>query len=75
VIGIEAPLWSETTQTLSDLEFMAFPRLPGINETGWSRGERAWGEYRLRLAAHGPRLAAMGVSFYRSPQVPWELSG
>jgi hexosaminidase len=74
VIGVEAPLWSETTETLSDLQFMTFPRLPGINETGWCAGERAWSEYRLRLASHGPRLDAMEVAFYRSPQIPWEQS-
>jgi hexosaminidase len=72
VLGVEAPLWSETLETLADVEFMAFPRLPGYAEIGWSPAEgRSWDEYRLRLAAHGPRLAAMGVNFYQSPEVPW----
>jgi hexosaminidase len=72
VLGVEAPLWSETTETIADVEFLAFPRLIGIAEIGWSpaRG-RSWSEYRLRLAAQGPRLEALGVSFYRSPDVPW----
>jgi hexosaminidase len=73
VLGVEAPLWSETLQNIADVEFMAFPRLPGHAEIGWSpEAGREWNEYRLRLAAHGPRLAAMQVNFYRSPQVPWE---
>jgi hexosaminidase len=72
VLGVEAPLWSETLETLADVEFMAFPRLPGYAEIGWSPLEgRSWDDYRLRLAVHGPRLAAMGVNFYRSPEVPW----
>jgi hexosaminidase len=72
VLGMEAPLWSETLETLADVEFMAVPRLPGYAEIGWSAVEgRSWDEYRLRLGAHGPRLAAMGVNFYRSPEVPW----
>ena len=72
VLGVEAPLWSETLQTIEDVEFMAFPRLPGYAEIGWSpETGRNWDEYRIRLAAHGPRLTAMGVNFYRSPQVPW----
>ena len=46
--------------------------LIGIAEIGWSpaRG-RSWAEYRVRLGAQGPRLTAMGVGFYRSPEVPW----
>jgi hexosaminidase len=72
VLGVEAPLWSETLETLADVEFMAFPRLAGYAEIGWSPAEgRSWDEYRLRLGAHGPRLAAMEVNFYRSPEVPW----
>jgi hexosaminidase len=72
IIGVEAPLWTETMVTLSDLEYMAFPRLPGCAEIGWSPASaRNWDEYRQRLASHGPRLEAMGINSYRSPQVPW----
>jgi hexosaminidase len=73
ILGVEAPLWSETLATLDDIEFMAFPRLPGYAEIGWSpQAGRRWDEYRIRLAAHGPRLTAMGVNFYPSPDVEWE---
>jgi hexosaminidase len=72
IIGVEAPLWTETLRTMADVEYMAFPRLLGIAEIGWSPAAgRAWDDYRLRLAAHGPRLEALGVNFYRSPQVSW----
>lgn len=73
VLGVEAPLWTETIHNLGDMEYMLFPRLLGVAEIGWSpRQGRSWEEYRLRLAAHGPRLRAAGVNFYRSGQVPWE---
>lgn len=72
ILGVEAPLWSETLRSSADIESMVFPRLPGIAEIGWSAAGRSWEEYRLRLAAHGPRLEAMGIHFYRSPQVPWK---
>jgi hexosaminidase len=73
VLGIEAPLWTETIATTNDLDYMIFPRLPGYAEIGWSRlKSRNWSDYRLRLAAHGPRLAAMGIKFYLSPQISWE---
>ncbi|MHB8626362.1 MAG: beta-N-acetylhexosaminidase [Aggregatilineales bacterium] len=72
VLGVEAPLWSETLQTLDDIEYMAFPRVLGYAEIGWSPAVgRSWDEYKLRLAAHGPRLTALGVKFYPSALVPW----
>jgi hexosaminidase len=72
VIGVESALWSETLEDIDDIEFMAFPRLPGLAEIGWSpRQGRGWDEYRVRLAAQGPRWEAQGVDFYRSPQVQW----
>ncbi len=72
VLGVEAQLWSETLEGISDAERMAFPRLPGVAEVGWSTASsRDWEGYRHRLAEQAPRWAAMGVSYHRSPQVPW----
>jgi hexosaminidase len=72
LLGVEAPLWSETLITMDDLEYLAFPRLPGYAEIGWTpQALRDWGEYKNRLAAHGPRLAALGVDFYASPEILW----
>jgi hexosaminidase len=72
VLGVEAPLWSETTTTVAELDFLAFPRLLGHAEIGWSpaRG-RSWGEYRRRLGAHGPLLRRLGVAFHPAPGIPW----
>jgi len=72
VLGVEALLWTETVCSRADLETMALPRLLGIAEIGWSpAAARSWEEYKLRLAANGPRMEAMGRQFYRSPAVPW----
>jgi hexosaminidase len=72
VLGVEGPLWSETIDETPDIEFMAFPRVAGLAEIGWSpRHRRSWNDYRLRLAAQGPRWDALGMNYYRSPQVPW----
>ncbi len=72
VLGVEAPLWAETLEKRSDYEFLAFPRLIAVAELGWSRANnRSWDGFRLRLAEHGPRLQAIGVNFYRSPEIPW----
>ena len=72
ILGIEAPLWTETMRTVADLEYMALPRLPGYAELGWSpRKKRNWANYRSRLANHGLRWTAMGINFYPSPKVDW----
>jgi hexosaminidase len=70
--GIEAPLWSETLQTMADIEYMVFPRLPGLAEIGWSpAGGRTWDEYKHRLAAQQPRFQALRINYYAAPEVPW----
>jgi hexosaminidase len=72
VLGVEAPLWTETIVTEDHIEFMAFPRLPAIAELGWSPwSTHDWNAFRVRLGAQGPRWTVMGIDFYRSPQVPW----
>jgi hexosaminidase len=72
ILGVEAPLWSETLNSMEDIEYMAFPRLPGLAEIGWTpQSLRDWNEYKNRLATHGPRLEALGVNFYRSPEITW----
>ncbi|MDJ0369337.1 beta-N-acetylhexosaminidase [Streptomyces sp. H10-C2] len=72
VLGVEAPLWNETIVTSADAEYMTFPRLPGIAELGWSPpATHQWNAYKVRLAAQGPRWTALGITYYRSPQVPW----
>ena len=72
VLGVEAALWSETVQSIRDAEYLAFPRLIGIAEIGWSpaRG-RSWADYRQRLGAQAPLLDSLRVNFYRAPEIPW----
>ncbi|HXW06926.1 MAG TPA: beta-N-acetylhexosaminidase [Vicinamibacterales bacterium] len=73
VLGIEAPLWTETVASLRDLEFLAFPRLAAVAEIAWSRPERrGWDDFASRLGRQAPRWSALGINFYRSPQVPWQ---
>ena len=72
VLGVEAPLWSETLVNIANIEYMAFPRLPAIAELGWSpESTHDWTSFANRLAQQGPRWTAMGMNFYASPQVKW----
>ncbi|MFC5143648.1 beta-N-acetylhexosaminidase [Streptomyces aureoversilis] len=75
VAGVEAPLWTETITTSAQLEYMAFPRLTAVAELGWSpAATHDWPSYRGRLAAQGARWDALGINYYRSPQVPWPVT-
>ena len=72
VLGVEAPLWTETLASMREVETMAFPRLAAIAEVGWSAQQaRDWEDFRIRLGDQGPRWQALGINFYRSPQIPW----
>ncbi|MEM8565084.1 MAG: family 20 glycosylhydrolase [Bacteroidota bacterium] len=72
ILGIEAPLWSETISTISELEYLAFPRVIGYAELGWSNQEnREWQDYKMRLAHQSYFLDRMNINYYRSPLIDW----
>jgi hexosaminidase len=72
IIGIEAPLWSETVSDLTEAQYLIFPRLLGYAEIGWTPAElRSWDDYKIRLAEHGKRMKAMNINFYPSALINW----
>ena len=72
MLGVEAPLWSETVTNMDDIEYLVFPRLPGYAEIGWSPAEgRTWEEYKVRLGKHAAQMKALDIDFYKSKLVPW----
>jgi hexosaminidase len=72
ILGVEAPLWSETISTRAEIEYLTFPRLPAIAEIAWTpKNLRDWNSFSRRIAWHGQRWEAKGVNFYRSPKVVW----
>ena len=73
ILGVEAPLWSETISTISELEYLAFPRVIGHSELSWSPSEKHnWEAFKVRLANQAPYLDRMDVNFYRSERVDWK---
>ncbi|MBQ7667592.1 MAG: beta-N-acetylhexosaminidase [Kiritimatiellae bacterium] len=67
VMGGQAQLWTEYIATRDHLDYMAYPRACAIAESLWCGGAaaRKFAEFRVRLAAHLPRLAAQGVKYCR----------
>ena len=62
LLGVEAPLWSETLETIDDIETMAFPRLASVAEIAWSpRAEREFAEFEPRLARFVELLDRLGI--------------
>lgn len=73
VLGVEGPLWAETITNINDYEYLAFPRLAALAEAGWTpQAARTWDDFRIRLGAQGLRWTALGMNFYRSPEIPWK---
>jgi len=75
ILGVEAPLWSETISNIEELEYLAFPRVIGYSELSWSLEEnRDWKNFRVRLANQTPFLDMMNVKYYASPRIDWVKS-
>lgn len=72
ILGVEAPLWTETVTNMDDIEYLVFPRLPGYAELSWTyESKRDWNEYKVRLGKQKARFEAMGIDYYPSKRVPW----
>jgi len=73
ILGIEAPLWTETVTTIQEMEYLVFPRLLGIADLGWrSASAGNWDEYKVRLGNQGDRLKMLKVNYYPSKLIPWQ---
>ena len=75
ILGIEAPVWTETLATMTEVEFMVFPRITAIAELAWSPRPDAGSardtvDFFARVAAVGQHLDALGVTHHRVPEVP-----
>jgi hexosaminidase len=72
ILGVEAPLWGETLKTFKDVEYLTFPRIPGVAEIGWTPTvNRSWNEYKVRLGNQAKRFKALEIGYYPSALVPW----
>ena len=72
LLGVEAPLWTETTSTIEEVESMAFPRVASLAEIGWSTaGPRDFAEFAVRLASFGALLDAAGIRYTKADGVSW----
>jgi hexosaminidase len=72
ILGVEAPIWSESLRNITAVEYLALPRIPAVAELAWTpQAARNWDSFRTRIVTHQARWNYLGVNFYRSPQLPW----
>jgi len=72
ILGVEAPIWSESLRNITAVEYLALPRFPAVAELAWTpQATRNWDSFRTRIVTHQARWNYLGVNFYRSPQLPW----
>ena len=72
IVGVEAPMWSETLRNITAVQFLAMPRIPSVAEVGWTaQGARNWESFRRRVATHAPRWNYLGINYHRAPDIPW----
>ncbi|MET0813435.1 MAG: beta-N-acetylhexosaminidase [Microbacterium sp.] len=76
ILGVEAPMWSETITNLDDIDAMAFPRIASAAEAAWSPATteselRTWESFRERVGAMGPLWTSLGIGYLASDEIPW----
>lgn len=73
VLGTQANMWTENTDSPRSVDYQLFPRLAAFAEVAWSAlppaAERHPEDFERRLESHYRRLDAMGVE-YRPPEGP-----
>ncbi|NFG23662.1 beta-N-acetylhexosaminidase [Clostridium botulinum] len=70
VLGIEAPLWTETIYDTKAMDYMIYPRLLGYAEIGWTPKEnRDWNQYKNRLKKQGKRMKNQGINYYKDSSI------
>ncbi|MBN1058191.1 beta-N-acetylhexosaminidase [Clostridium botulinum] len=70
VLGIEAPLWTETISDTKAMDYMIYPRLLGYAEIGWTPKEnRDWNQYKNRLKKQGERMKNQGINYYKDSSI------
>ena len=63
IIGVEGCVWTEYMATPARVEYMAWPRMCAIAETGWTGTEKDWDAFAGRLEQHLGRLDEIHVGY------------
>ncbi|WP_128546038.1 beta-N-acetylhexosaminidase [Larkinella soli] len=68
IIGVQGNVWTEYMKTPEYVEYMAFPRIIALAETGWTpKSRKNIDDFRQRLEVHKKRLDALNVNYFGAP--------
>ena len=74
VIGVEAPVWTEWVHADTAMDNRFWPRTVAFAEVAWTpESKMDFSNFINRLAAQGPRLDYMGIHYFPSPSVEWNI--
>ena len=63
-LGIQANMWTETTNDKEELEYQLFPRLIATAETAWLPAKsKSWKSFYNRLQSHDEIMDAKGITY------------
>lgn len=63
ILGLEAPLWTESAKTLEHIHAFTFPRIVALAENAWTEEARKdFNSFRVRLNHFLERIRLMGIS-------------
>lgn len=83
ILGVEAPVWTETIASIEEVEEMVFPRLAAVAEIGWSPAPadtaevvtaRRFEDFSSRVAQLAEHWDALGTSYRKVDGVRWPES-
>jgi hexosaminidase len=66
ILGLQANTWTEYMPNEAHVEYMVFPRMLALAETGWTPQEkRNWDDFKIRMNAQIPLLKQMGINAFQ----------
>jgi hexosaminidase len=66
ILGLQGNLWSEYLKTPDHMEYMAYPRMFAIAETGWTPLiKKDFEEFLLRFTHQTPRYDLAGINYFK----------
>ena len=68
ILGLQGNIWGEFIPSREWMQYMAFPRLLAVAETGWSKQGSGYEDFRNRMIGQFDRLDRLNVN-YRLPDL------
>jgi hexosaminidase len=66
ILGVQGNVWSEYLNTPQQMEYMAYPRMFAIGETGWTpASKKDFEDFLARIAIQRMRYDKIGINYFR----------